>query len=401
MNKILTIYLKEMMEVVRDRRTLIFMVVLPTLVIPIIFSVLSSFMEKQTKKAATETVVTALVNGDQDPDLVAYLKQQEGFEIREDLEENELADAVRDGTIKLGLIIPADAAEIREIGYQMALEAVYDNADPGSRADDRLESVLEDYSRQKRDEKLTALGVTSLQISGTVEPYTLLRQGIANKREMIGEAAGGMLPYLFIAFCFVGALYPAIDISAGEKERGTLETLLLTPVPRSYLVLGKFFVVMTTGLVSAILCVGSMGVWIFLKGQQFADELGEVITSITPLDLTLVGAMLIPLTALFATVLLSVAVYAKNFKEAQSYIAPFQFLMVLPAFISLVPGVELNWGWAMVPVTNISLAIKELVKGTVDYSMLVVIFASTLAVAGAGLAFCVHWFKREAVLFRN
>jgi len=160
-------------------------------------------------------------------------------------------------------------------------------------------------------------------------------------------------------------------------------------------------VIFTTGFTAAILSLLSLGVWIAIKGKEVTGILGEVLGSVGVSDLLLIAAMLVPIAAMFAAVLLSISIYAKSFKEAQSYATPFNFLVIIPAFVGLLPGVELNWTFAMIPIANISLAIKELVKGTIDYSMLIVIFASTTVIAAALLAFCTKWFERESVLFRE
>jgi sodium transport system permease protein len=118
-------------------------------------------------------------------------------------------------------------------------------------------------------------------------------------------------------------------------------------------------------------------------------------------DLLLIAAMLIPTAAIFAALLLSISIYARSFREASTYCGPLNLVMLLPAFIALLPGVQLDWIWALVPITNITLAIKELVKGTMDYAMLVAILGSSVVIAGALLFFCTKWFEREAVLFRQ
>ena len=104
---------------------------------------------------------------------------------------------------------------------------------------------------------------------------------------------------------------------------------------------------------------------------------------------------------MFAALLLSISVYAKSFKEAQAYATPLNFLIIIPAVIAILPGVELDWTWAMVPITNISLAIKELIKGTMNYEMFIAILGSSTLIAGALLWFCTKWFDREGVLFRE
>jgi sodium transport system permease protein len=104
---------------------------------------------------------------------------------------------------------------------------------------------------------------------------------------------------------------------------------------------------------------------------------------------------------MFSALLLSISIYAKSFKEAQSYATPVNLLILLPVMFAMLPGVELDWTWAMVPVTNVALAIKELVKGTVDYAMLTVILGSSTVVAAALLWAAIGWFNRESVLFRQ
>jgi sodium transport system permease protein len=141
------------------------------------------------------------------------------------------------------------------------------------------------------------------------------------------------------------------------------------------------------------------------KGQEITGELGEVIASVSVVDLVLIAAMLIPTAAMFAALLLSVSIYAKSFKEASAYCGPLNFLVIMPAIIAILPIVKLDWYWAMVPITNISLAIKELIKGTMNYEMLIAILGSSVGssviIAGAFLFFCTRWFEREAVLFRQ
>ena len=108
--------------------------------------------------------------------------------------------------------------------------------------------------------------------------------------------------------------------------------------------------------------------------------MGEIISSVSVVDLVLIAAMLIPMAAMFAALLLSVSIYAKSFKEASSYCGALNFLVIVPAFIAMLPTVKLDWYWAMVPITNISLAIRELIKGTMNYEMFTAILGSTIGV---------------------
>jgi len=399
---ILTIYLKEMREVLRDRKTLIFMVVLPTLVVPVLMNIMIGFIVRAEKKAQTETLTFAIFGAEHLPDLANAFSEEKGFEKVDIPTQEAIASAIEENKIKFGLVIPQASREQFESGEQVTVHFHYNNASVTSKVKNRASKVIYEFGESYRSERLAGLGLdTPREQEHLLKPVTIEEHNTADMREVLGERVGGMLPYLFIIFCFMGAMYPAIDLGAGEKERGTLETLLLAPIRRYQIVLGKFFVIFTTGVTAALLCLTSMGVMLATKGKEVTGELGEVIASVSVVDLVLIAAMLIPTAAMFAALLLSVSIYAKSFKEASAYCGPLNFLVIMPAFIAMLPMVKLDWYWAMVPITNISLAIKELIKGTMNYGMLIAILGSSVVIAGAFLFFCTRWFEREAVLFRK
>jgi hypothetical protein len=148
------------------------------------------------------------------------------------------------------------------------------------------------------------------------QPDPLEEISTAGTRERMGAVIGGFLPYILLMVCLMAAMYPAIDLGAGEKERGTLETLLLAPIPRTQLVLAKFLVLFTVGLTSALLMVASMGLVLFLFGNRFEGGLALMVRAIGAGDLAMVALMLVPTAAIFASILLSISIYAKSYKEA-------------------------------------------------------------------------------------
>ncbi len=392
------VYRKEMLEVVRDRKTLVFMIVLPLLLMPVLMQLVTDYMRKTEQKAQTETIAYVLVGAEQLPALGEAFAQAPGFEAKRATDVSALAEAIEAEELDLGLVVVPPP----EPGGQLEIEMHYDNASTTSKVKARAMAVIEEVEASVRRQRLGEVGIDEPETQAAVlEPMVVVERGTASSRERIGELFGGILPYFLIPFCFLGALYPAIDLGAGEKERGTLETLLLSPLPRSSMVLGKFLVIFTTGVVAATLVVAGLGTWLAFKSSDMGGVFGEIVSAIGPLDLTLIAMMLLPTTAMMSALLLSISIYAKSFKEAQSYATPLNLLIVLPVMFAMLPGVELDWTWAMVPVTNVALAIKELVKGTVDYQMLSVILVSSTAVAAALLWAAIRWFNQEAVLFRQ
>jgi sodium transport system permease protein len=196
-------------------------------------------------------------------------------------------------------------------------------------------------------------------------------------------------------------MYPAIDLGAGEKERGTMETLLTAPVNRFHILLGKFGVVVLSGLVSA--SVSILGLFIAIKqSQEIPAQFMDILVRMLGWDtIVLVLSLLLPLTIFFAGILLSVSLSARSFKEAQSLISPLNIAVVVPAAIGLVPGIKMTYATALIPILNVSLATKEIIAGTMKTSHLAVVYASLIALALVSLYGSVWWFKRESTIFRS
>jgi sodium transport system permease protein len=199
----------------------------------------------------------------------------------------------------------------------------------------------------------------------------------------------------------MGSMYPAIDLAAGEKERGTLETLLTIPVSRLEILLGKFCVVVITGLTSAVISI----IGIFISLRQVNELPAELLNSVTgflePRSVILLVTLLIPVSIFFAALLLSVSFYAKSFKEAQSIISPMTILIIIPAFIGLLPGMNLNVKTALIPILNVSLAAQEILAGKTPIFLLAEVFFSLMVLAFASLLICTRLFEREDTIFRH
>lgn len=401
MREIWIIFRKELSEVLRDRRTLVFMIALPLVVIPALLELTIRFTVEAERRASTETLRYAVFDEHNLPGVAEAFAGASGFE-RVTVERREdIAAAVAAGTIDFALVVNPPAGATDAAGPQTTVALHFDDSNPTGKVEARARAVLDALGERERARRLTALGVPDAAHDRLLAPVRVLKVGTADTRAILGEILGRALPYIFIIFCFMGALYPAVDLGAGEKERGTLETLLLVPVARRRIVLGKYLVVFTAGVTAAALSLVSLGAFGAWKAQALEGAFGAILTAIGPADLALIAIMFVPAAAIFAAVLLSISIYARSFKEAQSYAVPMNFLVILPAMLPMLPGVEMSWGWAMVPITNIALAIKELVKGTMDYAMLVAILGSSALLAGALLGFCTWWFRRESVLFRT
>lgn len=390
---------KELLELLRDKRAMFFMVALPLFVFPLIFGGVAYFAQKAVLDVESKVLRYAVVNPEYHQALVAELAEDKQY-LKVELDERDFKQRIQNGELDFVLVLPENADDDVLKSGQAKLELYLNDASLNNTFG-RLNEKVQKYAKEKRMSVFQQLGIQPEQQTAILNPIVLKKINLADTREDIGEKIGGLIPYFIFVLLLQGVIYIAADLGAGEKERGTLETLLLAPIPRHEIVLGKFFTVAIAGMTSAVMAIGSMVGWGILIGQGMAVAvIGQLVEQIGLLDFTLILLMLIPVVAIFASLTLSLSIYAKSYKEAQTYMGFLMIFVFIPIIFAMLPGVTLQDGWAWVPLTNVALALKELVKGTMDYSALLAIFASTALIAGACLWFCVVWFKREKVLFR-
>lgn len=395
---------KELIELLRDRKTLFFMIALPILVFPLLFGGIAYLFSESLSEAKEKELNFTVINAAPDNQLVAKITDIENLNFvkieQKPYQQDEIKQLIDSGEVDFVVDMPSNySSDLLDVG-QISIK-LYLNSAQLNFARERLDEVVQEVSDQRQSNAFQTLGVSEDIQKGLIDPIVIERVNVADERESLGASFGGMIPYFLFLLCLQGAMIPAADIGAGEKERGTLETLLTSPATRLDIVLGKFFTLCTAGVISALVTVLSVALWTIVLGQGMAfAKVTEFMASIGIIDFLLVFLMLVPIVAIFASVLLALSIYARSYKEAQGYMSPLVFVVIVPVIIALMPGIELKGIYAWIPLTNVALAIKELVKGTMDYFQLLAIFGSSVILAGALLYFCIYWFSKEKVLFR-
>jgi sodium transport system permease protein len=391
---IFTIFKKELIDTLRDKRTMRTMLLIPLLVFPITLTLFVNVSSSFEKKA-TEEQLKIGVWGDISSKYWNQLKQMPTGLGKKELKSFEdssaLKRAIEQGEIQLGLIIPKNEAELARSKKSIPLMWLFDASAIGRQQ--RAESYMNYLSDIAETARLKELGVDSEKLHPLVPVY----QNCASDKKMIGQLAGGFLPYIFIAFGFIGCMYPAIDLFTGEKERGTIETLLTTPVSRWQILVGKMMVVVTSGMLAASCAL--LGLFVSIEFLDIVDnkEILEIVHGIlTPTFILAMFSLLFPLVIFFAGVMIPIAIYAKSFKEAQSIITPLNFVMVLPAMIGFFPGIELNALTAAIPVVNIVLSTKELISGTLSVGYYAISLGIMLILATLSVLVSYRQFGNEA-----
>lgn len=397
MKTILTIFKKEFIDTIRDRRTLITMIVIPLTLFPILMNVSTMMIKSQVDKARSKVLNVALVSHDNAAVLKEMLLEKEDIKLFEDVNVAQGKELIQTDSLHAMIALVPDFDGRIENLRQGALTLFYKSKEDHDIEKNRILDVLNDFEEKLRRERFLKL---DLDIT-LIETLLVEEKNLATTKEQMAGAIGGFLPYIFIIFCFMGCLYPAIDLAAGEKERGTLETLLSTPADRFHIVLGKFGVVALVGLATA--SIAMLGLYIGIRSNP--DLPAELMKTILGLlewqSIILVILLLLPLAIFFAGIQLSISMFAKSFKEAQSQINPLMVIVIVPAFMGMMPGIELNLSTAWIPVLNVSLATKAIMAGTAQPFALAVVYLSSLVLALLTLGLCSRFVGREEVLFRS
>jgi sodium transport system permease protein len=233
-----------------------------------------------------------------------------------------------------------------------------------------------------------------------IEPLQIREQPTATPEKVGGSILGQIVPLILIIMTITGAIYPAIDLTAGERERGTLETLMVAPVPTVDLIAGKFVVVALIGMLSAALNLLSIGGTIYLGGLgSLLTQGGQVVIPLGALPWVLL--LLVPLAVMFSALLLAVCSFARSFKEAQNYVMPVMVAALIPAVVGVLPGTRLEGPLLIMPVTNIVILTRDLFTGKFELVNIIWVTASTTLYAGAAVAVAARLFGQEAVLFAD
>jgi sodium transport system permease protein len=397
MRTIQTVFKKELVDSLRDRRTLIAMVFVPLVLLPIMISISSSMLISQAKKAQAKVLKVGLVRNGGAAGFKDVLSARDDVEVFDGLSVARGRDLVLADSLDALLVFDAGFDErVKALGAG-GVTMYHKSAEQSRTETRRVRDLLGDYENSLRRSRFDSLSLDE----SIIEAVELRELNLASVKERLAEEIGGFLPYLIIIFCFTGSMYPAIDLAAGEKERGTLETLLTSPAGRLEILLGKFGVVVLTGLASALVSI--LGMYIGIRqSPEIPPEIVDAILGILePGSIVMLLSLLLPLTIFFAAVLLSLSILAKSFKEAQSTITPLMVFVIVPAFIGLMPGMELNVKTALVPILNVSLATREIIAGSASPMLLVEVYASLIVLAGLGIIGCAKIFGREDAVFRG
>lgn len=386
-----TIYVKEMLDQLRDRRALISMVVVPLLLMPLMMVGMVrvfSMIEKKAKDEAKSLGIAMKVSSPAIREAVekAGLKIIDKADLKAAVEKKEIAAAIEETSGVNG---------IPEIVFYV------DRSNPTSdSAGDTLRALLTEMKDGQVKARLRARNIPETILT----PFTVKRVNIAPERKMAGAVWGTMLGYLLLFLMVTGGMYPAIDMTAGEKERKTLEMYLSSPAHRSEIVLGKILATMTAIFLTAMLTLVSIVFSIRNSGMAGKNPQMEQILKTIPLDghaILIIILTLLPLSVVAAAVMIAISILARSYKEGQTYLTPLLFAVIVPALLGGLPGLEFTPLMALIPIFNASQVIRSTLLGDLSTTNFLITMCSNLVYAAVAFYFASRRFEDETVLFRT
>ncbi len=416
---------REVRDQIRDRRTLFMVFILPVLLYPML-ALGSLKLSAEFEQKPRKLVILGRENLPESPRLLN--EKGDGFEpslfdspadaerllVSTEtaagpwLDPTQQKAAIRRGEVDALLIVPADLRQtLDKLSEREGIPIIFESTDERSQITYlRVREVLARWR-----EEIVLSRVKERQLPKTfTEPIQVKGEDVASKEEQGVNVWARLFPFLLVMMSLTGAFYPAIDLCAGEKERGTMETLLISPASRGEIVIGKFLTVVLASMTTALLNILSMG----LTGVQIAKQLGAVNngaghaveTVIAPPSLLSVFWMmllLVPLSVFFAALCVALAVLAKSMKEGQYYMTPLYLVCIPLIFLTLMPGIELNYFYSCLPVTGVSLLLRALMLGDyeVAWRFFLPVLVPTVLYGAIALRWAVDQFHREDVLFRE
>ncbi|EOR26451.1 ABC transporter permease [Clostridium sartagoforme AAU1] len=394
MNNFLTVLKKELLDIVRDKKTLVFTLILPILIYPIMFKFMSSAMEKTQSDVQKE--INIYVDGNKDSAMAKAITSLDNIKTPDISSPSE---ALKNGDIQIIVKIPDNFDANIAQGKNDTIELLIDEESNKSMiASSLISEVYENYKNSIVEQRLIENGIDS----SILKPFEVtIKSGINTDNEDINAGATmllTMIPTLIVILMVSSTVGMAADLGAGEKERFTFEPLLSTSAKRSSLLWGKIAALCTVSFIALIANLTAM-VISMQKFMVIGEEVNFKLTPETILGMLVIGALvLVTLSALQ----ISVSIYARATKEANSYLAAITMPTMILSFIPYMMDAKgINPAFFNIPITNAICLMKEFTVGIFDIKHIALVVGWHIVYIIASIIFAKSMFSKEEVIFRN
>ncbi len=392
------LFAKELLGAIRDRRTFFLTVIFPLIFYPMVISVMSRFSESERVRVDTLVPTVLVVDSSGDPTFARELARTSAFRAVPYLELARALDALRRDA---GHLVMEVGKGTGGEGLGLSVTLHYDQTSQYSAiAAAAVRRFLEGYLRNVVTAKLDALGYDYADLS---PPLSVQTVDVATGESFGRLFLSRLLPYFMVLAVLTGAMGLGAEITAGEKERSTIATLLVSHLSRTEIVLGKFLTVLTISLSSCLL--SALGLLIGVRAFGHGLTPSSLPTSaVFRLDLGAFGwmlAVLVPLAVILAALVVIVGTYARSQKEASTYLLPIYMVIVLVGMVSMTGTAAFRGAQFLIPVANALYVLQSIIVGDIVFRDIVLTLAANVVCGAVLIALAIQLFKREAVLFRS
>ncbi|MEZ5042245.1 MAG: ABC transporter permease [Saprospiraceae bacterium] len=391
-NIINAIFRKEIKEVLRDKRMLYLIILLPFFLYPVMFTLMGKVGQSQQEKMASQEITVLLSPQLEKTPIHDALAQSPEFKLRFEVFDKAKLDTMSN---VIGIQMDTDFNKTQAAYGTIPIQILADQSKDLLQFRSRqIKRMLDGVNQNLLKSRLDAAELNP----EFATPLAIEQVDLASKQQQAGKIMASFLPMIILLFVFVGCVYIAIDITAGEKERKTLQTIFTAPIKTGEIIAGKFAAVFMVGIVSAFMNILSLVVAMMIQVKFMGGEVGNFSLTISPQGWLWMVIIIFLTTVFIAALTLSVVLLANSYKEAQSYVSPLMMLIIIPAVLSQMPGMELNSSTALVPMLNISLGIGAVLKGSFSTALVATVASMALIYALLALFFASQTFSNENVV---
>ena len=402
MSKWQVLLIKEIKHLFRDTKTIVQTVILPTFITPAllgaIFWYVGSIANEETKKTYDISAYSTI-----ESNLITQLADSDRLNILSEESIDDVITSVTDGNTEIGLVLDESFSENLATNNSAKITIYSKNIDTFSQAKSLVTNIIDDFEDTERNERLLALNLTNEYVN----PIIIDEEDLTTEEESAGSIFGAILALFFVMYVMSGSTYPAVDLGAGEKERGTMETLISTNISSVDIIIGKMLSVTTSAVLTATFSMLGFAIPMIVIFLFYADSVNEYLFSLlsallNPVAFLAVFILIIPLSVFMGAFLLAISVYAKTPKEAGLLLGNVLIIFIVPCYIPLInPGLELDFVGALIPCYNLALLTNNLIAGTVDWFLYSVSFVSTIVYCCIAIYVTYIMFDDENVIFRS
>ena len=402
MSKWQVLLIKEIKHLFRDTKTIVQTVVVPTFITPLllgaIFWYVGSIANEETKKTYDISTYSAI-----ESNLITQLAESDRLNILPEDSITNVITSVTEGNSEIGLVLDANFSENLRTDNSAKITIYSKNIDTFSQAKSLVTNIIDDFEDAERNDRLAALNLTNEYVN----PIVIEEEDLTTEEESAGSIFGAILALFFVMYVMSGSTYPAVDLGAGEKERGTMETLISTNISSVDIIIGKMLSVTTSAVLTATFSMLGFAIPMVIIFLFYADSVNEYLFSLlsallNPVAFLAVFILIIPLSVFMGAFLLAISVYAKTPKEAGLLLGNVLIIFIVPCYIPLInPGLELDFVGALIPCYNLALLTNYLIAGTVDWFLYSVSFISTIVYCCIAIYVTYIMFDDENVIFRS